>query len=160
MAAGDITFYNKYLQATLDISTFSGMPVDFDNDTLKLIILDVSHVVDTGDTSADEHLDDISADEVATGTAYTGPITLTSVAVSAPVSGVVAVSAANIIINADLPTGFENGRFGVIYKDTGTPATSPLICNIDLGATISIQSNSIEFNWGPGTGQIFTVAQV
>ena len=156
MAAGDITFYAKYIKAAQDQSTLSSMPVDFDTDTLKVIVLTRTHSVDTSETSTDEHLDDISADEVSTGTAYTGPITLTTVAVA--FNGLTTeVSADDVTIDQDVGGGFTDARFAVIYKDSGVAATSPLIVSIDLGEDRDNTLGDLIFQWGAGSGIVFTV---
>ena len=152
MATGDITVYSKLIKAETDQSTLASMPVDYNGDTLKLIILDTGHTPDTSDSSAQEHLDDISSDEVTTTAGYTGAITLTTVTVT-QTSDIVSVGAADIAITAD-GSGFTIGRYAVVYKDSGTPATSPLICLVDFGATISIAVNDLQINWGGGV--VFT----
>lgn len=151
MAAGDITLMPKFLQAQADASTLSGSPVDFDTDTIKVVVLINTFVPDTTDSSAQEHFDDISSDEVNTATAYTGPITLTTTSIA--VSGaVVTWDADDISIAADV-AGFTDGRYIAIYKDTGTPATSPIIAIGDLGADQSLQTGSLDLTWA-ATGLI------
>lgn len=148
MAAGDITLYKKWMKGQIDGAGLSSVPVDFDTDTIKVIILKNTHTPDASASTTQEHLDDISADEVATATAYTGAITLGSKTVG--VSGsVVTFDAADINIAADAG-GFTDGRHIVIYKDTGTPSTSPLIATGDLGADKSLQTGSLDFLWGAG----------
>ena len=152
MASGDVTIYSKLTKAEADQTSLGGMPVDYDTDTLKLIILDNVHVPDTSDSSAQEHLDDISADEVGTAGGYTGAITLTSVKVTQS-SNITNINAANILISAHA-SGFTDGRYAVVYKDSGVAATSPLICLVDLGTTTSIAVNDLQINWG--SGKVFT----
>lgn len=155
MAAGDVTLYSKLLKAEKDQSTLSGMPVDYDTDTLKLIILDNTFVPDATDSTIQEHLDDISAKEVSTTAGYTGAITLTTVTVT-QTSDIVDINAANIQVTAD-GSGFTDGGFAVVYKDTGTPSTSPLVCVVDFGGTVSIAVNDLQINWG--SGKVFTVSK-
>ena len=155
MAAGDVTLYSKMIKAGKDQSTLSGMPIDYNGDTLKLIILDDAFVPDADDNTTQEHLDDISASEVSTGGGYTGAITLSTVTVT-NTGDVTEVNAANVSISAD-GSGFTDGGFAVVYKDTGTPSTSPLICVVDFGGTISIVTNDLNINWG--SGQLFTVSK-
>lgn len=154
MASGDITFYNKYRLASQDLSTLSSMPVDLDTDTIKMILLDNTHTVDTGDSTVDEHLDDVSADEVATGTEYTGPITLANVTVALN-SGVVEFKADDILLVQDGGGGFTDARYAVLYKDSGVEATSPLICSLDLGEDRDNTLGDLLFKWASGV--VFTV---
>lgn len=150
MAVGDITVYNKFKQATLDGSTLGGAPVDFDTDTIKCVVLDDTFTPDTGDATVQEHFDDVSAKEVATGTAYTGPVTLSTVTVTLS-SGVATFDAADITILTDAGGGFTDARYFAIYKDTGTPGTSPLILIGDLGSNQTNVSGDLTFAWA-GTG--------
>jgi hypothetical protein len=152
MAVGDVTLYSKLLQAEADQTTLSSMPLDYDTDTLKMMILDVNHTPDNSDTTSQEHLDDVDADEVSTTAGYTGPITLTTVTVTT-LADVISINLDNVQVTAD-GSGFTDGRYAVVYKDSGSPATSPLICTIDLGSSVSIAINDLQFNWG--SGKLFT----
>lgn len=148
MAAGDITPFMKHLKAQVDASTLASSPVDFDTDIIKIVILDNTFVPDTTLASIQEHFDDISAKEVATATAYTGPITLASLTVTS--SGVVITfDAADVVVAADAG-GFTDGRFIVFFKDSGTPSTSPLIAVGDLGADKDLTVGSLELTWASG----------
>lgn len=146
MAAGDITIYSKFLRGQVDGSTLSSVPIDFDNDTLKLVILKNTFTPDTSSTSVQEHFDDISAFQVATGTSYTGPITLANVTLSYT-GDVVVLDADDVSIVLDAGSGFTDGRWIVIYKDSGTASTSPLFCVGDLGADQDISANSLNLLW-------------
>ena len=150
MAAGDITIYPKFIQSQADGSTLASV-VDFDTDTIKVVVLDNTFTPDTTASTIQEHFDDISAKEVATATAYTGPITLASKTLT--LSGVVVTfDAADIEIAIDA-SGFTDGRYIAIYKDSGTPSTSPLIAIGDLGSDKDNVSSTIELNWA-ATGLI------
>ena len=144
MAAGDITIYDKFLNNQNGDASLASV-VDFDTDTLKVVVLDNTFSPDTGISSSQEHFDDISAKEVATATAYTGPITLASVTLVLT-AGKSTFDAADITIAADAG-GFTDGRYIVFYKDSGTPSTSPLIAVGDLGADKSLVSGSLTFTW-------------
>ena len=158
MAAGDIAFYNKFKFAQIDgdaNAALSGTPVTFGAgaDTIKVAVMTASYVADTGDATTQEHWDDVSANQVATGTGYTGPITLASPTVTMT-SGVVKFDANDVVIPQDA-SGFANGRYIVFYKVGGTDATSPLIAWGDLGATKSITGGSLTFQWN--SNGIFTL---
>ena len=144
MAAGDITIYPKFIQSQANGSTLASV-VDFDTDTIKVVVLDNTFTPDTTASTIQEHFDDISAKEVATATAYTGPITLASKTLT--LSGVVVTfDAADISIGLDAG-GFTDGRYIAFYKDSGTPSTSPLIAIGDLGTDKDNVTSTIEFNW-------------
>lgn len=157
MAAGDITTYQKWIQAQADAITLSSTPVDFDTDTIKVIVLDNTFVPDTTASTIQEHLDDVSAKEVTTGTAYTGPITLVGKAVTLS-AGVVTFDATDISIAADVGGGFTDARYIVLYKDSGAAATSPLIAVGDLGSDRNNTTGVLDFTWA-STG-ILTWTQV
>lgn len=145
MAVGDTTIYADWLKAQVD-ATLSSTPVDFDTDVLKVGILTSAFTSDTTAGSAQNFWADISANEVSTGTSYTGPITLTSVTVTGTTT-VATFDAADINLLADIGGGFTNGRWAVLYKDSGVEATSPLIMVLDLGSDKNLQAANIDLIW-------------
>ena len=159
MAAGDSTLYTKHLRSLFDGDSggdLSNTPIDLNTDTLKLVVLKDTFTPDTTGTSTQEHFDDISAQEVATATAYTGPITLTSATVTES-GGVITFDADDISIAIDAG-GFTDARRFAIYKDSGTPSTSPIFYVGDLGINRANTINGLDFEWG--AAGIFTMAQV
>lgn len=81
-------------------------------------------------TTTDDYINDVSANEVS-GTNYTaGGDALSNTSVVR--------SGATSTVDADDTTwlqnasGFTTARYAVVYKDTGTPATSPIFFSIDL----------------------------
>lgn len=160
MAAGDITFYNKFKEGLLDQDgggLLSSLPVDFDTsgDTIKIGVLDNTFSPDVGDSTTQEHWDDVSAKEVTTGTGYSaGGPALASQAVTLS-GGVAKFDAADVTLLQDSGTGFTNGRYIVFYKDSGSAATSPLIAYGDLGSDQDLTGNDLDFVWA-STG-IFTL---
>lgn len=105
---------------------FSGL-LDVTTDTLKCALLDATY---TPDQDVDEFWADISAGEVA-GTAYVaGGQTLAGVAATyTPATN-------TLMIDCDDPAWIGatilDIRYAVFYKDTGSAATSPLICYMDF----------------------------
>ena len=159
MAAGDIDFYNNYKFAVLDGDAggtpLSGMPVVYDTDVIKVIVMANTFTPDRLTSTTQEHLDDIIADEVTTGTAYTGPITIANDTVTES-AGTITYDGDDIVISQDGGGGFTDGRYLVFYKVGGTDATSPLICVGDLGEDKGNVSGDLTFQWG--AGGIFTLA--
>lgn len=106
-----------------------GVTLDFDTDTFKCALLN-----DTVAPDPDTHdrWDDLSANEVS-GTGYTaGGATLASVAVNyIAASNRVALVAADPAWTGATISGI---RYAIVYKDTGTESSSPLLAYIDLGA--------------------------
>jgi hypothetical protein len=99
--------------------------IDWDSDTFKVTLMDTGF---TFDQDADEHYDDVSGDELPAGNGYTaGGVVWTNI--------IVTESDAN---NRAEVTGDNaqwtaaGGTIGpaagvIIYKDTGTPATSTVV---------------------------------
>ena len=107
--------------------TVSASVVAFEGDTLKVMILDSTGSAALDET-ADTEIDDVSANEVS-GSNYTaGGPTLDNVTVTES-GGVVTVDADDETISQHA-SGFSDGRALVLYKDTGTPATSIIIAHL------------------------------
>lgn len=113
--ASTITFPNAYLKKIFDGS------IDLANDTIKAMFLTSSH---TNDVDAHEFIDDVSANEVsASGTYSAGGVTLTFTNSQDNTDNEGVADAADFSV-----TSFSGSvRTICYYKDTGTPATSPII---------------------------------
>lgn len=131
-----ISKYDQFLktqmnggQDTTGSSTASAARViDFDTDTLKVALVTASYI-----PSASGHAAFNSITNEVTGTNYTaGGSTLASVTLGES-GGTVTFDAADVTW-AQSGSGFTDARYAIIYKSTGTPATSTLLCYIDLGA--------------------------
>jgi len=142
MAEGDITFYNSY-----KVDVVAGT-IDWDADTIKCALL-------TGHTpNIDTHdfWDDVSGDEES-GTGYTaGGETLTSKTNTEDTTNDQADVDAADVTWSGLDVGTPS--HAVIYKDTGTPSTSPLICYVE----ISTASNGGDYTISWNAGGIFTLS--
>lgn len=105
---------------------------DLENDTIKLMLLTDSH---TPDIDAEEFIDDVSTNEVgASGTYSAGGITLASTAVTVDDTNDRAYLDAT---DPEATSATITARYGYLYKDTGTPATSAIIGYYDFGANKS-----------------------
>jgi len=116
--------------------------IDFDTDTIKVMLLNNSHTTNIDD---DEYIDDVSSNEIS-GSGYTaGGATLSSKTVTVDDTNDLAYAdAANVQWNSADFTAY----YGVVYKDTGTPATSPIICIIDFdGAKTVNPDGTFEIEW-------------
>lgn len=109
-------------------------------DTLKCALLKSTYAPTL---ASDEFYSGISAHVVGT------PQTLTSKTVAAGV-----LDAADVTFTA-VPTA--NVNYCAIYKDTGTPATSPLIALFDTAAGLPVSTNGgdIIIAWDNGPNKIF-----
>lgn len=95
--------------------------IDMANDTLKLMLITDSH---TPDIDAEEYIDDVSANEVS-GAGYTaGGQELTTPSVTVDDTNNRAYFDAD---DAEWTTATITARYAYLYKDTGTPGTSPIL---------------------------------
>ena len=158
MAIGDINLYVRYYRSMFDGDgggVLSGAPADLNTDTIKIVVLKDTFTPDVTGSTSQHHFDDVSADEVGTATAYTGPITLSPTLTE--VAGVVKYDAVDISIALDAG-GFTDARYIAFYKDSGSPATSPLIAIGDLGVNQGNTTAPLDFEWN--VAGIFTLDEV
>ena len=116
--------------------------VDLEADTVKLMLLTSSH---TPNDDTDVFIDDVSANEVGNSGTYSagGPtLTVTSSTDDTDNEGV--FDAADVSLTSATITA----RYAVIYKDTGTPGTSPIACTIDFSTdqTSTVGTFAIAFH--------------
>lgn len=104
-------------------------PINHKTDTLKIMLVTSSY---TPDIDAHDFKNDIT-NEVA-GTGYTAGGNTLSVTVTQDNDNDKGVLDAS---DTSWTTATITARGAVIYKDTGTASTSPLICYIDFGANFS-----------------------
>ena len=118
--------------------------INWMTDTVKVILVSTSAY--TPQTAVHQYLSDISG-----SARIAGPVTLTAKATTsgaADAADCTFTSVSGATINAI-----------VIYKDTGTEATSPLIAYIDTATGLPITPNGgdIIVTWDNGTNKIFKV---
>jgi hypothetical protein len=115
--------------------------IDWTTDNIKVVLVDNSY---TPNTSTDQYLSTILA-----GWRVDTSANLSSKTVSGGVADAADETISNVSGN-DI-------YYIVIYKDTGTEATSPLIAVIDsaTGLPYSPDGNDIEIIWDSGTNKIF-----
>lgn len=120
-------FKGRQMGDTAQIST----AVNLATDTIKLMLLTSSH---TPDADAEVFIDDVSANEVgASGTYSAGGVTLTWAGSTDDTDDEGVGDATDVSITSATITA----RYAAIYKDTGTPSTSPIIAVIDFGSNQS-----------------------
>jgi len=121
------SFKGRLMGDTAQIST----AINFATDTFKLMLLTASH---TTDIDAQVFINSVSANEVAaSGTYSAGGVTLTLSASTDDTNDKGALDATDV----SFTSATIAARYAVLYKDTGTPATSPIVCIYDLGSTIT-----------------------
>lgn len=115
--------------------------IDFLNDTIKVALLVTGY---TPDQDAHEYWDDVSASEV-TGSGYTaGGDTLAGKGLTydAP-SNTIKLDGTDTTWSASTITAY----YAVVYVDTGTPATSALICYVDFGQDEISSNGDFKITW-------------
>lgn len=101
-------------------------PTNLKTDTIKISLHTSSY---TPDIDTHEFFDDVT-NEV-TGTGYTAGGNTLSVTTSQDNTNDKGVFDAT---DTSWTTATITARYAVIYKDTGTPSTSPLVCYLDFGS--------------------------
>ena len=132
------TLYDKARQRFLEAQ------INWMTDTIKCILVDTAAY--TPNTSVHEYLSDISG-----SARIAGPVTLTSKATTGG-----AADAADVTFTSVSGASIEAI---VIYADSGTESTSPLIAYIDTATGLPITPNGgdIIVTWDNGTNKIFKV---
>lgn len=141
MARGDVHYFRAFLKKSKAGTVFS-----LGSDTLKLGIVGngvVPTVLTPDPRWGSGGTTDFSAQQVATGTSYTGPITLTSVTYTQN-NNVDTLSSANVALAPDA-AGFNTAYYAIIYDDT--VAGKFAIGFVDLGGPVSIATNAMNLNW-------------
>lgn len=118
--------------------------INWMTDTIKAILVDTSAY--TPQTSVHQYLSDISS-----SARIAGPVTLTAKATTGG-----AADAADITFTSVSGASIEAI---VLYSDTGTESTSPLIAYIDTATGLPITPNGgdIIVTWDNGANKIFKV---
>lgn len=141
-------FYNDFLTSMLDQSADG---IDLNDDTIKVALLTSSYAPDT---AAHTYWSDVNTNEV-TGDSYTsGGQTLANTSVTE--SGGTVTFDADDVQWAQGSSGFTNARYYVLYKDTGTASTSPLIGYEDMTSDQSNDAGTFDIQWN--ASGIFTLS--
>jgi len=126
--------YNSFKQKIMDGS------IDLDTDTIKVALVTSSYTPDQ-----DSHEDFADITNEVSGTGYTaGGATLSNVSITKDNTD------NEGIFDADDVTWSSStitARGAVVYKDSGTPATSWLICYVDFGSDYSSVAGDFKITW-------------
>ena len=129
---------------------------DLTSDTLKLGIVTTA-TVPTTDTAVPHWggtgTTNFATNQVATATAYTGPITLASVTFTeiGSLPKVPTLRATDVVIAQDAG-GFTNGAYGIIYNDTDANKRALGYIEISSAGTASLVAGSLTIDFqGAGT---------
>jgi hypothetical protein len=114
--------------------------VDWDTDTIRCSLHTATYVPDQ---DAHDFFSDVT-NEI-TGTGYTAEgVALTT---SAPSYDTATNEVRLDATDAQWTTASFTARIAVVYKDTGSAATSPLIGYIDFGADTTVSSGTFTIQW-------------
>jgi len=116
--------------------------IDFDANTIKVMLLNNTH---TTNIDTQEYIDDVSTNEIS-GTGYTaGGATLGTKTVTQDNTNDLAYADA---ANTQWDGADFTAYYAVVYRDTGTPGTSPIIMIVDLdGAETVPEDGTFEIAW-------------
>ena len=115
--------------------------IDLVNDTIKVMLLTSSY---TPNIDTNLVISDISANEI-TGAGYTaGGSEITGKTVTQDDTDNEGVFDGD---DVNWSTSTITARYAVIYKDSGTPSTSPLLAYVDFGADKSSLNENFIVSW-------------
>lgn len=118
--------------------------IDCVNDTIKVMLLTSSH---TTNVDTQDNISDVNANEV-TGAGYTaGGATLANKSVTVDDANDKAYFDAD---NVTWSSSTITARYAVIYKDTGTPATSTILDIKDFGQDETSSGGNFTIQWDAG----------
>lgn len=132
--AVSVTFYNSYKKSLGDAT------IDLVNDTVKMALLDETH---TPNYDTHDNFDDVSTEEISSAGYTSGGTALSTKAVTQDNTGDKGVFDCDDLSWTGLTATV---RYAVVYKDSGTPSTSPLICLVDLGADTALSGSNLNIN--------------
>jgi hypothetical protein len=127
--------YNSFKKKIMDGS------IDLDTDTIKVALTTSSY---TADQDAHDFFDDITNEVAASGTYAAGGGTLANKAVTQDNTDNEGVFDAD---DVSFTTATITARYAIIYKSTGTAATSPLIAAIDFGTDKTSTGGTFTITW-------------
>lgn len=124
----------------------NGNAIDLDTDTIKVMIVTNAYSYN----AAHDFINDCNANEVS-GSGYTaGGQAISGVTVA--LDGDVVEWVHNDLTWAQNASGFSNGRTYIWYKDTGNPATSPVIMRMSEAADFGNVAGDVILDGSAATG--------
>lgn len=121
---------NSFKGRILGDDSITATAINLKSDTIKLSLHSSSH---TPSADADEHFDDVDNEVAASGTYAAGGGTLTTSISTDDTDDEGVFDATDI----SFTSATISARYAWVYKSTGVSSTSPLVCCIDFGSTIT-----------------------
>jgi hypothetical protein len=154
MARGDIKWF---AQALHDLGNKIH---DLDGDDIRMGIVGVTttpaidttapHWGGTGTTN-------FATQQVATGTAYTGPIVLGTEQWTLIAGGPRFRLTSDVTVAQDAGGGFSGAYWGIIYNNTD--ANKRALAYVDLGGPVSNVGGAIDFAWNGASNDVLSLTQ-
>lgn len=145
------TFFDSFAERQLN-----GNAIDLDTDTIKLAIITSAT---TPLPATHDFWNDLQSSEVSdTSANYTAggeTVAVTAISAASNAADVIA-TAGSVTWSQDAVDGFTNGKHFILYKDIGTPGSSPLICFATYSGTLDLTAGDITLTFG-ASGKIFTL---
>lgn len=153
MARGDIKWF---AQALHDLGNKLH---DMDADDIRMGV--ITNAVTPAINTAAPHwggtgTTNLATNQVATGTAYTGPIVAAGETWALTAAGA-DFRLTNVTIAQDAGGGFANGYWGILYNNTD--ANKRALAYVDLGGPVGNQAGPIDFDWNGASGDVLRLAQ-
>jgi len=117
--------------------------IDLAADDIRVALVTSSY---TPNQDTHEFFDDVTNEVTGTGYVADGELLASKTVTQDDSNNKAVFDAANVVWTTSTITA----RGAVIYKDTGTPATSPLICYVDFGSDKSSSTASFTIDWNTG----------
>jgi hypothetical protein len=118
--------------------------VDFDLDTFKAMLVRAGSSIPSTSKTGVQYVSDVTAGNAEVSGGTYARQTLASITLAFGASDDVDWSFGNVTFAQDAGSGPTDARYAVIYKDVGgSDSTRPVICVIDLNATVSLRTGDL-----------------
>ena len=120
--------------------------VDWDTDTIRCSLFATAASATVINSTGQVTWSNISASEIAAGGGYSASGNVLGTP-SIAFNGHNPTKIKMTFANTSWSTATITARYAVIWKQTGNPNTSPLICWVDFGSDQSSSSGTFQINW-------------
>lgn len=138
-----VTLFTNFKKALLD-NSLSGAPVDFSVDDIYVMLLNSNNNIDTSkDTVLNAGME---GDEVSGSSYDQGGEWITNANIVTDRDGITSFDGDDVTWLQD-SSGFDDARYGLIYKNSGFNSTSVLIGVIDFGEIFDNIEGDLIIRW-------------
>lgn len=125
--------------------------IDWDTNTIRVMLCTSSY---TPDQDAHEYKDDITNEITGTGYTAKGAALASKTNTYTAATNTVKLDAADVSWSSSTITA----RYAIVYRDTGTNSTSPLIGYVDFGENVSSYQGTFTITWNASGVASFVAA--